>query len=48
MDLNYEETVVYHNDAIRPGYLIVYGEPSQVPSKRPSLLTRLFTTPMTG
>ena len=26
MDLNYEETVVYNNDAIRPAFLIVYGE----------------------
>ena len=26
MDLNYEETVVYDNDAIRPAFLIVYGE----------------------
>lgn len=24
-DLNYEETVVYENDAIRPAFLIVYG-----------------------
>ncbi|KAJ3901071.1 hypothetical protein F5879DRAFT_970189 [Lentinula edodes] len=28
VDLNYEETVVYHNDAIRPAYLVVYGPPS--------------------
>ncbi|CAL1717323.1 unnamed protein product [Somion occarium] len=27
VELNYEETVVYSNDAIRPGYLIVYGDP---------------------
>lgn len=26
-DLNYEETVVYNNDAIRPGYILVYGDP---------------------
>ena len=26
MDLKYEETVVYDNDAIRPAFLIVYGE----------------------
>ncbi|KAF7357348.1 PARP catalytic domain-containing protein [Mycena sanguinolenta] len=25
VDLNYEETVVHNNDAIRPAYLIVYG-----------------------
>jgi hypothetical protein len=23
--LNYEETVVFSNDAIRPAYLVVYG-----------------------
>ena len=28
MDLNYDETVVYDNDAIRPAFLIVYGEDS--------------------
>ncbi|KAF8630193.1 hypothetical protein AX15_003068 [Amanita polypyramis BW_CC] len=40
-DLNYEETVVYNNDAIRPAYLLIYGE-------RParSLLTKLFKTPL--
>ncbi|KIK57330.1 hypothetical protein GYMLUDRAFT_203749 [Collybiopsis luxurians FD-317 M1] len=27
VDLNYEETVVYRNDAIRPAYLVVYGPP---------------------
>jgi len=25
-DLNYEETVVYNNDAIRPGYVLLYGD----------------------
>lgn len=25
-DLNYEETVVYENEAIRPAYLVVYSE----------------------
>ncbi|KAH8092611.1 hypothetical protein BXZ70DRAFT_1010696 [Cristinia sonorae] len=28
-DLNYEETVVYNNDAIRPGYVVVYGNPGR-------------------
>ncbi|KAJ4474296.1 hypothetical protein J3R30DRAFT_655231 [Lentinula aciculospora] len=28
VDLNYEETVVYCNDAIRPAYLVVYGPQS--------------------
>ncbi|PPQ92599.1 hypothetical protein CVT25_007291 [Psilocybe cyanescens] len=36
-DLNYEETVVYNNDAIRPAYLIVYGSiPSTVGTKSDS------------
>ena len=26
VDLNYGETVVYDNDAIRPAFLVVYGE----------------------
>lgn len=26
-DLNYDETVVYKNEAIRPAYLITYGQP---------------------
>ena len=25
--LNYDETVVYDNDAIRPSYLVMYNEP---------------------
>jgi hypothetical protein len=25
-DLNYEETVVYNNEAIRPAFIIVYGD----------------------
>ena len=40
-DLNYEETVVYSNDAIRPAYLMVYGQPP-----RKSLFKRLFKTPL--
>jgi hypothetical protein len=40
-DLNYEETVVYSNEAIRPAYLMVYGQPP-----RKSLFTRLFKTPL--
>jgi len=32
-DLNYEETVVYNNDAIRPAFLIVYGDAPPVPPK---------------
>ena len=26
VDLNYEETVVYDNNAIRPAFLVVYGD----------------------
>ncbi|KAF9061126.1 hypothetical protein BDP27DRAFT_1385423 [Rhodocollybia butyracea] len=52
VDLNYEETVVYRNDAIRPAYLVVYG-PSTPPkpvkrihSKAHTLLSSLFKTPV--
>ncbi|THV01272.1 ADP-ribosylation [Dendrothele bispora CBS 962.96] len=32
-DLSYEETVVYHNDAIRPAYVVIYGKaPTVIPS----------------
>ncbi|KAF8896054.1 hypothetical protein BD779DRAFT_559143 [Infundibulicybe gibba] len=36
-DLNYRETVVYNNDAIRPAYLIVYGAmpPAPIPASAP-------------
>ena len=48
-DLNYEETVVYNNDAIRPAFLIVYGDAPPVPPKpigARSAVKRLFTTPL--
>ncbi|KAF8626115.1 hypothetical protein AX17_006610 [Amanita inopinata Kibby_2008] len=45
-DLNYEETVVYNNDAIRPAYLIVYGETPVTQSKMQALITTLFKTPL--
>jgi hypothetical protein len=48
-DLNYEETVVYNNDAIRPAYLIVYGDAPPVPPKpiNPRVAAKmLFTTPL--
>jgi hypothetical protein len=48
-DLNYEETVVYRNDAIRPAYVIVYGaspEIKPVESKFKALVTTLFQTPL--
>lgn len=39
-DLNYEETVVYSNDAVRPAYLIVYAD-SPPPVSRPSSPTAM-------
>lgn len=48
-DLNYEETVVYDNDAIRPAFLIVYGDAPPVPPKpmNPRVAAKkLFTTPL--
>ena len=48
-DLNYEETVVYNNDAIRPAFLIVYGDAPPVPPKpmgARNAVKRLFTTPL--
>lgn len=32
-DLNYDETVVYNNEAIRPVYLITYGERPEIKGK---------------
>ena len=48
MDLNYEETVVYDNDAIRPAFLVVYGDtpPQKMRSKLQSLALTLFKTPL--
>jgi len=43
-DLNYQETVVYDNDAIRPAYLIVYGNASGTDSKSQGLISRLLKT----
>jgi hypothetical protein len=45
-DLNYEETVVYDNDAIRPAFLIVYGDRPEFKSKLHSLIATLFKTPL--
>jgi len=45
-DLNYEETVVYDNDAIRPAFLIVYGDHPEVKSKLHSMIATLFKTPL--
>lgn len=44
--MNYEETVVYDNDAIRPAFLIVYGDEPEVKSKLQSLIATLFKTPL--
>jgi hypothetical protein len=38
VDLNYEETVVYRNDAIRPAYLVVYGPPTPPIEKKKAIL----------
>ncbi|KDQ52776.1 hypothetical protein JAAARDRAFT_40057 [Jaapia argillacea MUCL 33604] len=47
-DLNYEETVVYSNDAIRPAYLVVYGDPPVKIEKHKfrTFVTSLFKTPL--
>ena len=38
VDLNYEETVVYLDEAIRPAYLIVYSDnPPPTSQRQPSL-----------
>ncbi|RXW20685.1 hypothetical protein EST38_g5154 [Candolleomyces aberdarensis] len=48
IDLNYEETVVYDNDAIRPAYLVVYGDPPPLTNAKiiKSVITTLFKTPL--
>jgi len=47
IDLNYEETFVYNDDAIRPAFLIVYGDtPQKTRSKWRSLAMALFKTPL--
>lgn len=48
IDLNYEETVVFHNDAIRPAYLIVYGDPPSAPNGKilRKVIKTLFNTPL--
>ncbi|KAJ7111953.1 ADP-ribosylation [Mycena epipterygia] len=47
-DLNYGETVVYRNDAIRPAYLIVYAtnRPPEIHTDLKSMISTLFTTPI--
>ncbi|KAF9463920.1 hypothetical protein BDZ94DRAFT_1257762 [Collybia nuda] len=50
LELNYPETVVYDNDAIRPAFLIVYGTPEASEKKDPkrlrNFITTLFNTPI--
>ncbi|KAJ2917350.1 hypothetical protein MD484_g3080, partial [Candolleomyces efflorescens] len=48
IDLNYEETVVYDNDAIRPAFLVVYGDPPPMTNTKilKSVITTLFKTPL--
>ncbi|KIM40644.1 hypothetical protein M413DRAFT_446065 [Hebeloma cylindrosporum] len=47
LDLNYAETVVYDNDAIRPAFLIVYREDAEeVKLNLKSLIITLFKTPL--
>ena len=46
-DLNYPETVVYHNDAIRPAFLVVYRDASDTEDhKLRTLLSTWFKTPV--
>ncbi|KAK7031153.1 hypothetical protein VNI00_013568 [Paramarasmius palmivorus] len=47
-DLNYEETVVYDNNAIHPAFLIAYTDVSETEpqSKAVALLSALFRTPV--
>lgn len=48
-DLNYEETVVYNNDAIRPAFLVVYVDNVQPLKPKPkfqAVLKSLFHTPI--
>jgi len=47
LDLNYAETVVYDNDAIRPAFLVVYGEDTEeLKLNLKSLIVTLFKTPL--
>ncbi|KAG9315169.1 ADP-ribosylation [Chiua virens] len=45
-DLNYEETVTYHNDTVRPAYLVVYGEKAQRVRNLKAFVQTLFKTPL--
>lgn len=45
-DLKYPEHVVYDNDAIRPAYLVVYGDTPEDDSKIKAVISTLFKTPI--
>ena len=47
--MNYEETVVFNNDAIRPAFLVVYVDdiqPLKPKNKVQAALKALFNTPI--
>ncbi|KAI9570622.1 ADP-ribosylation [Boletus coccyginus] len=45
-DLNYEETVTYDNDTVRPAYLVVYGEKAQRVPNLKAFVQTMFKTPV--
>lgn len=45
-DLNYDETVTYHNDTIRPAYLVVYGHKEESPVTIKEFISSMFKTPL--
>ncbi|KAH7884348.1 ADP-ribosylation [Phlebopus sp. FC_14] len=45
-DLNYEETVTYHNDTVRPAYLIVYGTKPPPMKNVKAIVSAMFKTPL--
>ncbi|KAI5998852.1 ADP-ribosylation [Pisolithus albus] len=45
-DLNYDETVTYRNETIRPAYLVVYGEKEESPVTVKEFISSMFKTPL--
>ncbi|KAF8134894.1 ADP-ribosylation [Boletus edulis] len=45
-DLNYEETVTYDNDTVRPAYLIVYGDKPKRATNLKAFVKKMFKTPI--
>ncbi|KAH7925823.1 ADP-ribosylation [Leucogyrophana mollusca] len=45
-DLNYEETVCYGNDAIRPAYMVVYGTDPPIAINFKAFVSTIFKTPL--